>query len=291
MIRIKFGCILLIFVLITTYSFGKSLVHFSIDDVSLSLYDLTQNNKKYSTVFDQPFFRYLKRLNDKYGIIVSLYCFYEQDGFTLADCTDKYSKDFQENSSWLKFGYHAWSPKTAFNSNIINGGYEMFVNEIERITGTSESITSTVRLDYFEGKRDEILQVSSTFFNNGISALLCADSKTRSSYFLSDVQEKQLNEFERLHIDGLYFFETDFRFDDYQNFETLLLENKNDKELIVFTHEWLLYLPRRKNIIKYLSSLKESKIIKSNIENFLVYCLREKRIFVSDFNVNNTQYD
>lgn len=280
--------VLSVFVSIATHSFCNSLVHFSIDDVSRSLYDLTENEKKYPSAFDQPFFRYLKELNDKYGVVVSLYCFYEQDGFTLADCTDGFSKDFQESSSWLKFGYHAWSPKTQFNPDVAGddiegGGYGMFVNEIERITGTTKSITSTVRLDYFKGNKDEVLQSSCGFLDNGISALLCADSKTRSSYFLNEIQEEKLNALENIQVDGLYFYETDFRFDDYKNYETLFLENVGEKQLIVFTHEWLLYVPLGKNIIKYLDSLKQSKKVKSNIDAFFTYCLDNDLMYVYEF--------
>ncbi len=284
MIRMKRIFVLLVFCVNCQLSFCNPLVHFSIDDVSRSLYDLTKNEKKYSSAFDQPFFRYLKELNDKYGVVVSLYCFYEQDGFALADCTDKFSKDFQENSSWLKFGYHAWTPKTTFTSNIAGGGgYGMFVSEIARITGTTKSITSTVRLDYFKGSKDEILQSSCEFFGNGISALLCADSKTRSSYFLSEIQEEKLNAFESVQVDGLYFYETDFRFDDYKNYETLFLENAGEEQLIVFTHEWLLYVPLGKNIVKYLDSLKQSKKVKSNIDAFFTYCLDNDSMYVYEF--------
>lgn len=284
----KRNCLIFLLLSFSVCLFCNPKVHFSIDDVSNSLYDLTKNEKKYSSAFEQPFFRYLKTLNDRYSIVVSLYCFYEHNGFTLADCTDKFSKDFSENSSWLKFGYHAWNPNTTFiidqkDMIVGGGGYEIFLKEIERITGSTKSITSTVRLDRFKGNKDEILQSSYKFFDNGISTLLCADSKTRSSYFLSEIQEGNLNILENIQVDGLYFHETDFRFDDYKNFEKLFSENVDEKEMIVFTHEWLLYVPTRKNIIKYFEALRESKKIKSNIETFFLYCLEKKLMFVSEF--------
>lgn len=272
-----------IFVSLTNYFFSQPVIHFSIDDVSQSLCDLTKNEKKYKTAFEQPFFSYLNKLNKKYGVIFSLYCFFEHNGFTLADCTDKFSKDFAENSSWLKFGYHAWNPNVTFNHNIVKGGYDMFINEMERITGTKESITSTVRLDYFKGEKYEIQQVSYEACNKGISSLLCADSKTRSSYFLTQTQEEQLNMLETIQIDELTFYETDFRFDDYENFEKLCLENLDEKELIVFTHEWLLYVPFRRNILKYLNILLQSRKVKRNIDFFLKYCIMNDYIFVTDF--------
>lgn len=102
--------------------FAVQKVHFSIDDVNAVLRDLTENEKKYDSLFDQKFFKYLKNLNEKYGAKITLYCFYELNDFCLADCTEKFKKEFSASSEWLKFGYHAYNGTSVFYNDGWGGG-------------------------------------------------------------------------------------------------------------------------------------------------------------------------
>ncbi len=99
--------------------FAVQKIHFSVDDVINSFENLTRNEKKYESAFDEPFFAYIKFLHEKYNAKVSLYCFYENSDFSLADCTEKFSDDFKSSSSWLKFGFHAENPN---KNNTFDGG-------------------------------------------------------------------------------------------------------------------------------------------------------------------------
>lgn len=95
--------------------FAVQKIHFSVDDVITSFENLTKNESKYKSVFDEPFFKYIKSLHDEFGAKISLYCFYEKDGFSLADCTNKFADDFSSSSNWLKFGFHALSSSYKFD--------------------------------------------------------------------------------------------------------------------------------------------------------------------------------
>ncbi len=110
--------LIFIFCVLSAFCVSAQKVHFSIDDVSVALRDLTENEKKYGSLFDQKFFKYLKGLNERYGAKVTLYCFYEFNGFCLADCTEKFKDEFSSNADWLKFGYHAYNESQTF----IDGG-------------------------------------------------------------------------------------------------------------------------------------------------------------------------
>ena len=84
----------------------------SVDDTFAMLWDLTENQDQYSSIFDQPSFSYLKELHEKYGAVYSLYCYYQQimaDGVvhTLAEVTGEYCKEFEMNSDWLRLSFHA----------------------------------------------------------------------------------------------------------------------------------------------------------------------------------------
>ncbi|HAZ96125.1 MAG TPA: hypothetical protein DCW73_02530 [Treponema sp.] len=158
----------------------------------------------------------------------------------------------------------------------------MFVNQIERITGTSDCIAKTVRLDYFSGDKKFIEAISDKSTKNGIRQLLCADS-SRDSYYLDSVQKSELNKSEMLIADNLFFAKTDFRFDDIKNFKELFLENKDENEVVVFTHEWLLEPAMRKNVFKYFLQLLNSKKIKFNINRFFEYYTDKDCEYVFEF--------
>ena len=64
------------------------MIHFSVDDTIDVFKNLTF--KKYISCFCEPTLAFFKKLNEKYGFKVSLYCFFEDDfGFNLSKCTEK----------------------------------------------------------------------------------------------------------------------------------------------------------------------------------------------------------
>ena len=67
------------FVIYPLKSTPKTVVNISIDDVELSMKDLFENSK-YKSVFEQPFFRYLKECHDKYNCTFTLYLYANMGG-------------------------------------------------------------------------------------------------------------------------------------------------------------------------------------------------------------------
>ena len=157
------------------------------------------------------------------------------------------------------------------------------MSQIERITGASGCITQTVRLDYFSGGRRFIESISDGNTECGIRQLLCADSGSRDSYYLDSAQKSELNKNEFLLADNLAFVKTDFRFDDTRNFRELFSENKDESEVVVFTHEWLLEPARRKNALRYFLQLLNSRKIKCNIDKFFKYYKDKNCEYVFEF--------
>lgn len=84
---------------------------FFIDDVIWVMRDLTRQKPK--KLFDNPFLALLKEAHDKYGLKTQLNIFYQtdrfygNDDFNLSEMTDAYKKEWEANSDWLKFGFHA----------------------------------------------------------------------------------------------------------------------------------------------------------------------------------------
>lgn len=85
--------------------------YFYIDDTIWVLRDITR--QKPQSAFEHPFLNMLKKAYDTYGVKFQLNLFYRtdyfygNDDFSLADVTDRYKEEFEANSSWLKFAFHA----------------------------------------------------------------------------------------------------------------------------------------------------------------------------------------
>lgn len=88
----------------------NKIVQISFDDVYLCIKDL-KDTLRYTSVFQQPFFKSLKELHDVYGAVFSLYVYEKADNFVITEVPDKFRNEFIENSEWLKFGYHAIEPR------------------------------------------------------------------------------------------------------------------------------------------------------------------------------------
>lgn len=103
------GVLVLLYVFLFCCYKGKK-VHLSLDDVSISMKELTRDSAVYASIFEQSFFKKLKFLHQCSGAKFTLYI-YEKDGtYHIDDFPRKYGKELSENRGWLRFGYHAQTP-------------------------------------------------------------------------------------------------------------------------------------------------------------------------------------
>ena len=119
-------------------------VQFVIDDVIWVFRDLTRQKPK--SLFDNEYMKMLKRAHDEYGLKVQLNVFYRtcfwygNDEFSLSDMTDSYKKEFEENSDWLKLGFHSkeeWPDYPYVNADydLVNDNFNLIKNEVIRFAG------------------------------------------------------------------------------------------------------------------------------------------------------------
>ncbi|MBE6650166.1 MAG: hypothetical protein E7613_02515 [Ruminococcaceae bacterium] len=117
---------------------------FFIDDVIWVMRDLTRERPK--SLFDNAFMKMLKKGHDDYGMTVQLNLFYRtdffygNDEFTLAEMTDAYKAEFEENSNWLRLAFHAKQefpdyPYVNATYDDVKANYETIVGEIKRFAG------------------------------------------------------------------------------------------------------------------------------------------------------------
>ena len=243
--------------------------HFSIDDFIYTFEDLSNNSEKYNTIFDNKLLKKLYQLHKKYNIKVTCYCYLENSSFNLKNTTKKFSNDFSANSDWLKFGYHGVNSTTTFTKN----SYNDFCKSIIDITGTDSCISTTIRLDRFRATEDELINLKHSKFP--ILELLCSDDE-RLNYYLSIDENKKVNTDEIYVKNDITFYKTDFRFDNIRNYKKLFRDNKYESELIFFTHERLLYPPKkRKNLIKYFADFLYYTLIWGGGKKYLPVLLSE----------------
>ena len=77
--------VLIISVFLVIYPLNKTpatVVNISIDDVELSMKDLYEN-PKYKSLFEQPFFRYLRDCHEKYNCTFTSYLYANMGGSIL----------------------------------------------------------------------------------------------------------------------------------------------------------------------------------------------------------------
>jgi hypothetical protein len=235
-------------------------MHISFDDVEICLNNLINNT--YNSLFEEPFFAFLKTLHDTYDAKFSLYVFLNT--WVLMPLT--YAQEFTLNSNWLKIGLHSTSSSETYKEKTRAEGmqdWNTFVNATLEVCGSADCIDRCPRLNYFEGSPNAIAGMQSA--NYGAVGLLSADDDRPANYFLSKAQREYLYNKDSLtdEYTNIVFIRTDMRGDwfnpsfsttynyhiptqntvyeelEYRYTQNEFLETNNS--LIWFTHEWQIY--------------------------------------------------
>ncbi len=243
-------------------------IHFSIDDVIDIFADITHNS--YNSIFENKTLKYLKELNELYGSKFSMYCFYEFDNNNLSECTDKYKEQFEENSYWLKFGFHALNSERDYSKlseKETIDDYNKVIAELKRIVG-EKSITTVVRMEKFTCNKKNIIALAN-LEELPITGLLGADTVDRTDYYLNKEQNEKLFSQDYYNDDetGIYIYNTDYRIERIEGKIESTSEMFKDKNLIIFTHEWILNNENKNKI---------NEICKYGTQNGYIYKFPEK---------------
>ena len=113
---------------------GYKKYRFSFDDVIWSLQEINENKDVYTSIFEQPFFKLIKTMHDKWGTKFHANIYYEtprHGGFNLSQMTDKFKEEWIANSDWLKLCFHANADKP--NRPYAHVSYEQMYFECERV--------------------------------------------------------------------------------------------------------------------------------------------------------------
>ncbi len=179
------------------------MLHLSIDDFFITFKELTEQEERYTSLFEHPVLGFFREMHEKYGAVFHCYCFGEdlESGFSLEDVTRKYRKEFVENASWLQFGFHGMNGASVYGDNcgtrIINrdarlaaADYDYICGNLAEIVGV-EALDAFPRIHFFAGTKECCKEWKNAKY--GIMGLLAADDDRYSYYFVHSVWTKPYN--------------------------------------------------------------------------------------------------
>jgi hypothetical protein len=113
---------------------------FYIDDNIFVFTDLAKQRP--ARAFEHFYLAGLKNIHDKYGLKLTLNCFYHNDhhDFELKDMPDSWKSEFIDNSDWLRLSFHSYGefpdrPYIESTAEEFGRDYDLVKNEIIRFAG------------------------------------------------------------------------------------------------------------------------------------------------------------
>ena len=169
----------------------------SLDDNILFLKDISVNSSKYTSIFENPYLCFLKKVHDTYGTKIHINIYYQTEGFNLSDMTDKYREEWSRNSDWLRLSFHALQNEP--DKPYLNAGYdqvkkdcEIVMKQIRRFAG-DELLGPVTTLHWGEAKvegcralRDSGYKALAGYFN-------LTDGKPVVSYYLDSEKANHIS--------------------------------------------------------------------------------------------------
>lgn len=239
-------------------------LHYSIDDVISVFEELTL--KQPDSIFDLPFFAYFQHLHNKHGLVVSCYCFFRNGRFSLANCTRSYKTEFEENSSWLRFGFHGYTGSEDYNEQSLDESarqYRDVILNLREIIG-EKCLDTFPRLHAFKASSDFLRYLESNDVLS-LNGLLAADDD-RNSYSLSALEDEKLK-CRQLFLKGnLALLRTTQRFDSLMLSKQMKLFAYSGGQIEFFTHEFLLF--NQKNLKNKVKSIIIKLLIKATCKYY-----------------------
>lgn len=225
---------------------NKQYIHFSFDDVYQCIQDITIHQNEYTSVFENPFFAWLKEMHDRYGAVFSLYTFNyfsTMPEYDISNIPAKYAEELAGNSEWLKFGFHASDDKKKYLSDEpeqIRKDYAKFMEAAMKATGGCvDSIDRVIRMGFCAGTRANMraLKVCET----GIQGYLTADNdEKRKSYYFDEEQTAEVYHKGEFWDDGFLYLRSILRMELITSIEEVVEVIKKlelPKVLALFSHE------------------------------------------------------
>lgn len=212
---------------------------FSVDDASEIFLDIYSQNPE--SIFDNETLNHLSKFHETYDMDVILYVYEIYDGFNLKSFPMKYKKEFQDNSDWLRIGFHGLNECNPFEGEYSDDEiYESFlrVNSDIAIWAGKESISDMLRLHYWYGT----FKLINNMAGKGVKSIFYIDRDDQCGYDFSKEEDSCLRSSDNGIVRKSYpngtidYLLTDIRLENESN--VLCRLRDSDELIVVFTHAW-----------------------------------------------------
>lgn len=182
---------------------------FTVDDNIRFLKELTEQNA--GSLFDHPYPAMLRRLHEKFHVKIQLNLFYRMEGFELARMSDRYAKEWEEASEWLKLSFHSDREN---ESPYENAGYEEVFSDCHAVNeqilrfASPKSLAKTTTVHYCRTTAEGLTALA----DNGVVGLLGlfgASDAPRISYGLDETTAEAVRGGATVSVDGMAFASID----------------------------------------------------------------------------------
>lgn len=234
--------------------------HISIDDVRFTFHDLIIRADPCKSIFQSPVLAFLNKVHRSTGAKFSLYGFTRANEYDIADVPDRWKGEFEDNSDWLKFGFHWPTPDYYPNisANYIVESFNLFCKNIIRFAGF-EALDSTIRLHYFHPADSALFDsLSATEFSPSGLTLLCSPNRQRTSYDLTKEESSVLYSKRSYTKANRIYIPTDLQLEAHslREFNRKGLFEDLPERIEIFTHEWALWSRyENKQFLRFLFGL------------------------------------
>lgn len=216
---------------------------FTIDDNIRFLKEITE--QPLNSLFDHPYPAMLYRLHQRFGIKIQLNLFYRMDGFDLSQMSDRYAKEWEAVSPWLKLSFHSDRETVCpYENSDYREVFEDCCAVHEQIVrfASPKSLAKTTTIHYCV-TTDEGLRALSDNKILGLLGLFGNDNCPRTSYGIDMDTATDIRNGQVVSIDGMAFASLDLIVNAYEMKDILpLLSGLLSRESMrIMIHEQYFY--------------------------------------------------
>lgn len=143
---------------------------FSLDDNIWFFQNIAKNKDIYKSIFEDPYLKLLKTMNDRYGTKFHLNIYYECPefgGFNLTQMPDKFKPEWKYNSDWLRLSFHANAnlptrPYIRASFSQAKFEHDRIMNEILRFAGEEAFAGSATTIHWGDATVDAVRALRSS---------------------------------------------------------------------------------------------------------------------------------
>ena len=216
---------------------------FTIDDNIRFFRELSEKNGK--SLFTHPYLKMLKELHDDFGVKIQMNLFYQDTKFDLSAFSDKYRKEWENNSDWLKMSFHSEKEDVCPYEN---AGYEQVYSECEKVQreilrfAGKDSLAKTTTIHYCKTTLDGLNALKKCGIK-GLLGLYGDEEDPQTSYLNPDPVCERIRAGEIMRVDGMAFGGIDIVLNCF-NVPRIIgkLQRLQDRDLIkIMIHEQYFY--------------------------------------------------